>query len=298
MTTLQINSIVVRDRYRRDLGDLQSLAASISDLGLLQPVVVTPDHVLVAGQRRLEAVKSLGWTEVDVRVVDSTLDAVAALRAERDENTERKPMTASEMVALGKRLEAIEEPEARARQAHGETAPGRPANASVPRNLSVDDGLAAETGRVRHEVGKALGISGPTYQRMKTVVDAAEDESQPREVRETAEKVLAKVDAGRIGVRPAAKAVVEAKEAAKHPPKNPAIDLTSTRDLQRASANARKFSDLCGELVGLARAAEDIHVGYAVASGDHEQLRESIKRAEQSFKRIRTAINAIKEEVK
>ena len=297
MTTLQIDSIIVSDRYRHDLGDLQSLAASIGDLGLLQPVVVTPDHALVAGQRRLEAVKSLGWVEVDVRVVESTADAIAAIKAERDENTQRKAMSAREMVALGKALEEIERPRAAENQVSG-LKQGDRVPVRFRGTARESDGLKAETGRVRHEVGKALGISGPTYQRMKTVVNAAEDESQPDGVRETAEKVLAKVDSGRLGVRPAAKAVVEAKEAAKHPFKKSAIDLTSTRDLQRASANVRKVSDLCGELVGLARAAEDIHVGYVVASGDHEQLRESIKRAEQSIKRIRTAINAIKEEVK
>ena len=57
-------------RYRKDLGDLRTLAESISEVGLLHPVVVTPEGRLIAGQRRLEACRTLGWTEVPVTVVD------------------------------------------------------------------------------------------------------------------------------------------------------------------------------------------------------------------------------------
>jgi ParB family transcriptional regulator, chromosome partitioning protein len=61
------------------------LAASIGAVGLIHPIVITPDKTLVAGQRRLEAVKLLGWTEVPVRAVTGLEDAALALRADRDE---------------------------------------------------------------------------------------------------------------------------------------------------------------------------------------------------------------------
>jgi len=48
---LPIDEIKVVDRARRDLGDVQALADSIKTLGLLQPPVVTQEHVLVAGER-------------------------------------------------------------------------------------------------------------------------------------------------------------------------------------------------------------------------------------------------------
>jgi ParB family chromosome partitioning protein len=57
-----IDSIVVGVRHRQYPGEgVESLMESIKRLGLLQPVTITPDGVLVCGARRLEAVKRLGW---------------------------------------------------------------------------------------------------------------------------------------------------------------------------------------------------------------------------------------------
>jgi ParB family transcriptional regulator, chromosome partitioning protein len=55
----------------------------------LHPILIDGNGRLVAGARRLAGVRSLGWTDVPVRVVRSLSDAANALRAERDENTER-----------------------------------------------------------------------------------------------------------------------------------------------------------------------------------------------------------------
>jgi ParB family transcriptional regulator, chromosome partitioning protein len=55
-----ISSIKVRERHRKDMGDIPAFAASIQELGcLLQPIVVTKDGRLVAGHRRLQAFKYL-----------------------------------------------------------------------------------------------------------------------------------------------------------------------------------------------------------------------------------------------
>src|ERR1035437_3651123 len=67
---MRIDQIQVGFRYRKDLGGLWSLADSISEVGLLHPVVVTPEGRLIAGQRRLGACRLLGWPEVPVTVVD------------------------------------------------------------------------------------------------------------------------------------------------------------------------------------------------------------------------------------
>ena len=68
--TMSISAIVVGEhRHRRDLGDIESLAASIGSLGLLHPVTVDAEGNLLAGARRLAACLSLGWTDIDVRVV-------------------------------------------------------------------------------------------------------------------------------------------------------------------------------------------------------------------------------------
>ena len=58
--------LVDKDRIRRDLGDIDSLAKNIAVVGLLHPILVTPAGKLVAGARRLAAVKHLGWKTVRV----------------------------------------------------------------------------------------------------------------------------------------------------------------------------------------------------------------------------------------
>src|SRR6516225_6459309 len=99
--TRPVLSILVGERHRRDIGDIGQLAASITDVGLLHPIVITPEGKLIAGERRLHAAKALGWTEIAVNVVD--LDSVA--RGEFAENTCRKDFTLSEAVAIKRALE-------------------------------------------------------------------------------------------------------------------------------------------------------------------------------------------------
>ena len=61
MTELvSIDDIVFGDRHREEMGDIKTLAAAIEMIGLLHPIVISPDHRLIAGGRRLEACKLLG----------------------------------------------------------------------------------------------------------------------------------------------------------------------------------------------------------------------------------------------
>jgi ParB family chromosome partitioning protein len=96
---LAINQIKVKKnrRLRRELGDLESLQASIQELGLLNPIVVDEHYTLVAGFRRLSACAKLGWQEVDVRVVVFDDDQLKALDAEMAENYFRKDFTPEEI---------------------------------------------------------------------------------------------------------------------------------------------------------------------------------------------------------
>jgi hypothetical protein len=73
-SVMPISDIVIGPRHRRDLGDIDVLAASIAELTLLQPIVIRPVGCLIDGRRRLRAAEVLGWTEIPVHVVD--LDAV------------------------------------------------------------------------------------------------------------------------------------------------------------------------------------------------------------------------------
>jgi ParB/RepB/Spo0J family partition protein len=107
-----LSEIRIGKRYRREMGDIGGLAASMEELRLLQPIVVTPDGTLIAGERRLRAALQLGWTHISISVVD--IDAI--VRGEFAENAQRKGFTLSETVAIRRALEPIERAAAKQRQ--------------------------------------------------------------------------------------------------------------------------------------------------------------------------------------
>jgi len=176
---LPLEEIRLNKRHRKDLGDIESLAASIAKLGLLHPLVLNPEHQLVAGARRLVAVQQLGWKEVPVTIVKSLSEAAKALEAERDENELRKSFTPFEALALGKDLEKLEEPKARDRETKGKSQDGRAGGRGreKPSEESAE-GFSKVSGRTRDKVSAVLGIHGTTYEKMKFVATKAEENPQ------------------------------------------------------------------------------------------------------------------------
>lgn len=93
---IDISSIIIGERYRKDLGDIESLVDSIRSIGLLQPVGVTNGNELVFGERRLRAFQQLGWLRIPVRRVP----VKRIVDGEYAENEIRKDFTPSERVAI------------------------------------------------------------------------------------------------------------------------------------------------------------------------------------------------------
>jgi N6-adenosine-specific RNA methylase IME4 len=156
---MRIADIQIGYRYRKDLGDVRLLANSIAEVGLLHPVVVTPEGRLIAGQRRLEACRKLGWTEIPATVVD----LFQAARGEAHENLVRKDLLPSEIVALKRAIEPLERREARERQgARADLAPGS----------------AGDSGDARDKIARYLGVGRTTIERAEAVVEAAEEEPE------------------------------------------------------------------------------------------------------------------------
>src|SRR5713226_3509350 len=162
---MNIEKIEVGFRYRKDLGDLHVLAESIADVGLLHPVVVTPEGRLIAGQRRLEACRLLGWTEIPVTIID----LFQAARGEAHENFVRKDLLPSEIVALKRAIEPLERREARERQ-------GTRADLCLP--ATVAECQRAYPGDARDKIARYLGVGRTTIERAEAVVNAADEEPE------------------------------------------------------------------------------------------------------------------------
>ena len=108
MQSIPIASIRIENRLR-PLNDAKvaELAASIAELGLLQPIGIRPDGTLVYGYHRLEACKRLGWTEIPAVVVDG--DDLRAELAEISENLIRNELTLLERAEHLARLKTVYE---------------------------------------------------------------------------------------------------------------------------------------------------------------------------------------------
>lgn len=98
-----LDSIIVDERARKDYGDIEELAASIRDVGLLQPITVSDEYRLLAGGRRLEAARLAGLATIPavMRRVDGEVNA---LEIELIENSVRKDLTWQEQALLEKRI--------------------------------------------------------------------------------------------------------------------------------------------------------------------------------------------------
>ncbi|MGL4388331.1 MAG: ParB N-terminal domain-containing protein [Brevinema sp.] len=92
---MKINEIIVTNRIRKDLGDLEPLVKSLQKYGQLSPIIVNSKKELIAGERRLEAAKILDWIEIDVIIKD--LSVSEAIELEMEENTARKEFEINEL---------------------------------------------------------------------------------------------------------------------------------------------------------------------------------------------------------
>lgn len=93
--SVSVESITVpSDRQRKEFKDedIQALADSIRRLGLIHPLVVTEENVLIAGERRLLASRSLGWTDIPVQLASDLSDSQRRA-IELEENTKRVDLT-------------------------------------------------------------------------------------------------------------------------------------------------------------------------------------------------------------
>lgn len=95
-----ISDIIVlrEERQRRQLTSIDELAESISKIGLIHPITITREGTLVAGERRLTACKSLGWTSISVQFAeDLSLEELRII--ELEENVKRVDLTWQEQAA-------------------------------------------------------------------------------------------------------------------------------------------------------------------------------------------------------
>ncbi len=105
METRKLSDLKATNPYLRMGTDVSDLEKSIATLGLIAPLVISPENVILAGARRYQALMNLGFTEASVTVVDR--GPLERELVSIDENLVRKDLTKMEVESHLRRAKEI-----------------------------------------------------------------------------------------------------------------------------------------------------------------------------------------------
>lgn len=186
---IPVDSVIVGDRVRKNLGEMVPLQVSMTRVGQLQPIGITAGNELVFGLRRLEAARAMAWETIRAVRLDSLTDAGKLALAEQDENTCREPFSPLELLEMAKRIDAVL-PKSKG---------GRPPEKTVPTvgTVSGEESKTAQNSakppktakdrtekkepkpkKRREQIAKAVGTSHENLRRIETVAQAAESDPE------------------------------------------------------------------------------------------------------------------------
>ena len=155
-------------------------ADSIREIGLLNPLTIDRDNFLIAGLHRLEAVKRLGWTEVDCTV--SSLEGLAAELAEIDENIVRSDMSTLEYGEILLRRKEIYEtlhPETKRGMRNGQTSKSDKMSFLETKSFAQD--TAEKLGVVPRTVERQIQTAKNLTQEAKEIIKNADKKISKKE---------------------------------------------------------------------------------------------------------------------
>ena len=215
-----------RDTQQRNV---EELARSIAAVGLMNPITVTQDNTLIAGLHRLEAVKLLGWAEIECTVSDA--DGLQAELAEIDENFVRAGLSHRELGDLLLRRKELYEaihPETRQGQRNGQTAKNDKLTVLAAKPFSED-------------TADKLGISKRTVERLVQTAANLTPEAK-KTIRDAGDKIT-KGDALKISRLPPDQQAEAAAVLTIAPP------APKRQGMMDSEAALREFTSLCSRYV-------------------------------------------------
>lgn len=158
MKEIAIAQIHIGKRFRKDLGDIQELADSMQNVGLLHPIVVDDEANLVAGFRRIVAAKKLGWRKIECSIISLDDNSIGEI----EENARRKDFTESEKAVIQRILkEKLEH----------QTNPGRRNDLGRPRG-STSEKSFSQVERTTAKIGKMFNESHKQVEKRLQIFDA------------------------------------------------------------------------------------------------------------------------------
>ena len=159
---LRIEDIIVDERIRTSLGDIDSLAKDMKVNGQIVPITVriADDGMyhLVAGFRRMKAMEMNGEEMIEAYAIVEDDEEMLLLK-EISENEIRETFTRTERMSYIRRLDEIEGKKANERKL------------ATLKNSNVDTENSPYRGETREIVAEQVGISSNTIAREKKIIE-------------------------------------------------------------------------------------------------------------------------------
>lgn len=163
---LRIEDIIVDERIRKSLGDIDSLAKDMKVNGQIVPITVRiaddGQYHLVAGFRRMKAMQMNGEETIEAYAIVEDDEEMLLLK-EISENEIRETFTRTERMSYIRRLDEIE----------GKKAKARMEATQFGSNTVVEN--SPQPQRARDAVAEQVGISSNTIAREKKIIEHKED---------------------------------------------------------------------------------------------------------------------------
>jgi hypothetical protein len=160
--------------------EFQSLKQSIASEGLIVPVIVNKDGIVLDGHNRFRACKELGIPlQYQIKEFDGPLEEKKFVI---EVNVNRRHLNEFQKAELGYLLEGIEGERAKKRQEESQFKPGHPrvggrgSKGSLWSSSREDRHKPASP--ISHIIAKKIGISHATYERSKKIIIKGSDDQK------------------------------------------------------------------------------------------------------------------------
>ena len=91
------------------MGDINALADSMKRFGQICPIIITRKNILIAGGRRLEAARLLGWRTINA-VISEIPAGLSQLEYEVEENFQRRDFSKEEAEDAARKIHRMQNP--------------------------------------------------------------------------------------------------------------------------------------------------------------------------------------------
>ncbi|QBE48275.1 ParB/RepB/Spo0J family partition protein [Leucobacter triazinivorans] len=194
-----LDSMRIVDSYRVDTGDIDELARSMDEHGILQLPTITPDGMILLGERRYLAARRLSWRTMPVYVRAGLSDRLGMLLSRQADHLHQKPLNPVEAARLYRELKLVLEEEAAKRKAATQFGAGTENGGfSGGRDSRPPETTPTQAGKSARKAAQLITgrDSSQMLERVCRIEDLAEDATASAQVREQAAAELELIRGG------------------------------------------------------------------------------------------------------